>query len=253
MIKPFFKIKWSLRNLFVFLIAPFLRNKNIEDINIFEQRFYSQNGEDGIIKIIFDKIGITNKFCVEFGVGDGGECNTRYLVEAGWSFLHMDCNVCSDLSIKKEFVTAENVNFLFKKYAVPEEFDLLSIDVDLNDYWIWKAISGYSPRVVVIEYNASISPAESLAVEYDPSAHWDGTNYFGASLLALAKLGTKKGYALVGCDSAGVNAFFVRDYLIEDKFEIKSIEQLYKRPRYGEKFNGKYLGHPSSQRSMIPV
>lgn len=155
----------------------------------------------------------------------------------------------------KEFVTAANICSLFEKYLVPREFDLLSIDVDGNDYWIWRAIEGYSARVVVIEYNSSISPDESKTIPYDPEFRWDGTNYFGASLLALTKLGRVKGYTLVGCDSRGVNAFFLRDDTVGDRFSMRSLAELYSAPGYGEVVDGKFIGHRSTPRvsEMIEV
>lgn len=154
--------------------------------------------------------------------------------------------------IKTERVTAGNIQELFKKYDVPKDFDLLSIDIDFNDYWVWKAITDYSPRVVVIEYNSSIPPTESRAVPYDPDARWDGTSYFGASLLALQNLGLKKGYTLVGCNDHGVNAFFCKRELVE-RFKIKGIQELYRPPKYGEIVNGKHIGHPPSNKTMIEV
>lgn len=238
------------------LLWSSIRNKKIKNINLFEQKVYSQNGEDGIIKIIFYKIGVINKFCVEFGVENGLECNTHYLIEKeGWGYLHMDCGDCtkSYTHIKKEFITAENINSLFEKYNVPKEFDLLSIDIDYNTYWVWKAIKGYKARVVVIEYNASFPQTESKVVKYDPNKMWDGTNYYGASLLALVKLGKLKGYTLVGCDKRGINAFFIRDDFVNDHFMIKDIKELYKPPSYGIKINGKYIGHSPSNEPFISV
>jgi len=105
-------------------------------------------------------------------------------------------------------VTAENINDLLQKYEVPVSFDLLSIDLDGNDYWVWRAVRR-RPRVVVIEYNAHIGPADSRVIAYDPAFRWAGTDYFGASLRALRDLGQQKGYALVYCESTGTNAFFV--------------------------------------------
>ncbi|MFH1762436.1 MAG: hypothetical protein ABIA63_15160 [bacterium] len=202
----------------------------IENINLFEQRIYSQNGEDGIIKIIFYKIGTTNKFCVEFGVGDGTECNTRYLIEnCGWNFLHMDCGDNLPKTIKKEFVSAENINSLFKKYNVPKEFDLLSIDIDNNDYWIWKSLSEYSPRVVIIEYNSLFPATEAKVIKYEPITK-PNSPYIGASLLALEKMGKSKGYTLLARDNSGVNAFFIRNDLIKDHFAIKRIEDIHSGP-----------------------
>ena len=267
--------------------------KKAFNINEHEKKIYSQNGEDGIIEYIFSIIGTTNKFSVEFGVGNGFECNTVYLLEKkDWTGLMMDYgsvkqiqwkavlnkawtnrnlglikNIKKDirffkkiisrkkrsigfqLDIKNERVTAENIQKLFKKYNVPKNFDLLSIDIDYNDYWVWKSIIDYSPNVVIIEFNSSIPPTESRVVPYDPNAIWDGTNYFGASLLALQKLGIEKGYTLLGCDDNGVNAFFCRDELISD-FQIKNIVDLYRPPKYGLQLNGEYFGHPSSSKKI---
>lgn len=154
--------------------------------------------------------------------------------------------------IKIEKVTEENIQQLFHKYNVPKNFDLLSIDIDYNDYWVWKAITDYVPRVVVIEYNSSIPPTESKVVPYDPNASWDGTNYFGASLLALRNLGLSKGYTLVGCESRGVNAFFCKRDLVEG-IKIKDIEYLYRPPKYGQIINGVHIGHPPSSKKMIEI
>ena len=101
------------------------------------------------------------------------------------------------------------------------EIDLLSIDIDYNDYWIWKAVTAVSPRVVVIEYNATLRPPMSLVVPYDPACMWDGTNYFGASLEALVRLGRDKGYRVVACNYTGVNAFLCATMLRVIAFLIR--------------------------------
>ncbi len=234
------------------------RRRTIHDLRRFERRWYSQNGEDGILRIIFETIGVTNRFCVEFGVENGRQCNTRYLLEkAGWSGLRMDGADHDGRfgPVQKEFITAENICALFAKYAVPREFDLLSIDIDGNDYWVWRAIEGYRPRVVVIEYNSSLPPDQSKVIPYDPAFRWDGSNYFGASLLALARLGRSKGYTLIGCESQGVNAFFLRDDLLAERFAVRSIQQLYSEPRYGVVQDGRCIGHRPTPRirDMIEV
>ncbi len=149
-------------------------------------------------------------------------------------------------------MTAENIQDLFQKYNVPKNFDLLSIDIDFNDYWVWKAIVNYFPRVVVIEYNSSIPPNVSKVVPYDPDASWDRTNYFGASLLALQKLGLTKGYTLVGCNNLGVNAFFCKSELIKG-IPVKGIQNLYKSPKYGQVVNDVHIGHPPSDKKMIEI
>ena len=243
----------TLRRWKVYFLSLALPFSKIENLNRFDSKTYSQNGEDGILEAIFRKIGTTNKVGVEFGVEDGFECNTRFLIEKrGWTCLQMDGGNNNPPSIKQEFITAENINDLFKKYNVPKTFDLLSIDIDGNDYWVWKAIdSQYCPAVVVIEYNGKFPPSECKVIEYQPDFQWDRTDYYGASLGALVKLAGEKGYTLVGCDGEGVNSFFVRDDKIEGNFIRRGIEDLYRLPRFGKKSdNG---GWPSGPRKMITI
>jgi hypothetical protein len=97
---------------------------------------------------------------------------------------------------------------------------LLSIDIDGNDYWTWEAITVVNPTIVVIEYNARFGASRSVTVPYRADfvrsrAHYSMI-YYGASLTALWALGRRKGYSLVGCNSAGNNAFFVRQDLLGD-------------------------------------
>jgi hypothetical protein len=204
------------------------------DLESREKKIFSQNGEDGVIEALFETIGVTNRYFVEIGVGDATECNTAALLERGWRGLMMDCRFPSAnplVSIKKEFVTAENVNDLLRKYGAPEEFDLLSIDVDGNDFWIWAAITA-RPRVVVIEYNSSVPPDECCAIVYDPTFFFRCTDYFGGSLLAFKELGKRKGYTLVYCDRDGVNAFLVADEALPPDYRERPIEEIYRPPNY---------------------
>jgi len=199
-----------------------------------EKKIYSQNGEDGVIEAIFAAIGVTNKYVVEFGCGDGLECNSANLMNQGWSGLHMDgfCQSQNPLiKIQKEFINADNIQFLFLKYQVPEHFDLLSIDIDGNDFWVWKQIL-QRPRVVISEYNANLPPHLSRTIFYDPNFMWKGTDYFGASLLALKKLGELKGYTLVYCENTGANAFFIANEALPGDFVPRPIEEIYRPPNY---------------------
>jgi len=198
-------------------------------IPLIERKEYSQNGEDGCIQAIFAMIGTENKYYVEFGVENGIECNTRYLMKhKGWKGLLMDGGFKSEeLNLQQEFITAENIEELFVKYNVPKEFDLLSIDIDGNDYWVWKAITNYTPRVVIMEYNACIPYKPAVTVPYDPEFSWDKTDYYGASLSAMVQLGYQKGYTLIDTDRHGVNAFFVRDDLMR-LFKKTEPKELYR-------------------------
>lgn len=218
-----------------------------------EERISSQNGEDGVLDAIFEMIGTTNRYFVEFGCEDATQCNAAYLLRSGWRGLFMDGAGISGnplATVHEEFVTAENVNALFAKYDVPNAFDLLSIDVDGNDYHIWNALT-FRPRVVVIEYNAHVGPAQALVMPYNPAFVWDGTDYFGASLRAMRDLGTAKGYELVYCESSGVNAFFVARECLAPGFEGPPIEAVYRAPNYA----GQGIRHPPDPagRQLAPV
>ncbi|HPQ82275.1 MAG TPA: hypothetical protein PL191_00865, partial [Candidatus Saccharimonas sp.] len=154
--------------------SKFWQASNLDSYN---RKVFSQNGEDGIIEEIFRRIGTDSKYSVEFGVEDGSECNTRFLIEQrGWDSLRMDGSDNNPEHIKKEYITPENINKLFKKYNVPKNLDLLSIDIDSNDIYVWKALNTeYRPRLVIVEYNATIAPCFSEAVKYEPGLTWDGT------------------------------------------------------------------------------
>ena len=216
--------------------GPILKDQRAEwkragDLRAFERKVFSQQGEDGILEEIFRRIGETNRYFVEFGVETGVECNSARLArECGWSGLFMESEEDQFAGLKANYaafpgvtcvraiVTSENVQELFAAAGVPAEPDLLSIDIDGNDYWIWKAITDYRPRVVVVEYNPFYPPPTRWVMAEDPTFRWQRTTYFGASLAALSRLGKAKGYELVGTDSHGVNSFFVRADCLTDEF-----------------------------------
>ena len=137
------------------------------------------------------------------------------------------------LSISLRFASKENISALFEQLGVPREFDLLSLDIDQNTYYAWEGLSGFRPRVVVVEYNSAIPPDVDWKVRYGANRAWNGTQNFGASLKAFEILGRRFGYSLVGCEFFGVNAFFVRDDLLAGKFaEPFTSENHYEPPRY---------------------
>ena len=189
------------------------------DLERFERRVTSQCGEDGVLAAIFARCGETNRSYVEFGCGNGIECNTREPHRQGWRGLLMDGAEnpgAADVVIHRHWITPENINALLDEHDVPAEPDLMSIDLDGNDYWVWRAIDR-RPRVIVAEYNGNLAADVALTIACDPEHCWDGTDYYGASLLALVGLAREKGYTLVYCSQSGVNAFFVRDDLIADE------------------------------------
>jgi len=209
---------------------------------------YSQADEDGILQEIFQRIGTTDRRFVEFGCGDGLENNSTYLLLTGWTGLWMDGSPQNIKDVRREFtdylsdgrlvlnqvfITRENINSLISSAGFEGEIDLLSIDIDGNDYWMWEAITAIRPRVVAIEYNATFRPPHKLVQEYNESHVWKSNNYFGCSLKALEELGERMKYVLVGCSYAGTNAFFIREDLAGDKFSAPyTAEHHYREPMY---------------------
>jgi hypothetical protein len=196
-------------------------------------RSYSQNDEDGIIAEIFNRVEPTTKTFIEFGVGDGSECNTLNLLICGWRGLWLESDAKridrihrtfgkalseGQLLVEMATIAVDNINDLLVSKRPAPDVDLLSIDVDGNDYWLWGALTSIAPRVVVVEYNALWRPPIAVTMRYNPRYRWMFQSHFGASLKALEQLGARKGYNLVGCCFGGVNAFFVRQDLCGDKF-----------------------------------
>ena len=201
------------------------RLKDKKCLEYYGFKVYSQNDEDGIIEEIFNRIGTTNKTFIEFGVENGLECNSHYLLFKNWHGLWIDGGEThvrairekfapvlanGQLKVLQAFITRENINELFIEGGIEGEIDLLSIDVDGNDYYIWQAINVVKPRVVIIEYNAKFPPNCDWKMAYNKNHHWDGSDWQGASLKSLELLGRELGYQLVATNFTGVNAFFVR-------------------------------------------
>ena len=224
------------------------RYRNPKMLVSYGYKIYSQNDEDGIIKEIFARIGITNKIFVEIGVGDGLENNTAALLLESWSGLWVDADAHSMEKIRKHFteiiakgklqiahclVTESNVDEILSSRIDQAEIDLLSIDIDGNDLHILNAIDSILPRVIVIEYNAKFVPPILYSPRYDKNHNWQSDDHFGASLKSLEFDLYDKGYALVGCNLIGTNAFFVRHDLVLDKFaEPFTAEMHYEPARY---------------------
>lgn len=210
------------------LRASSLPKVPVDSLAEVEFQVFSQWGEDGIIQYLIRNVPIENRSFIEFGVEDYSEANTRFLlVNNNWRGLILDGGerhiaFCARRGLRwrhtleavSAFVTRENVNGLFERAGFTGDIGLLSIDVDGNDYWIWKSIEIVQPRIVIVEYNAGFGPDLPLVVPYRSDfsrlrAHHSG-QYYGASLAAFAQLGEEKGYRFIGCNSAGNNAFFIR-------------------------------------------
>lgn len=192
-------------------------------------RKYSQFEEDGILLFIFSLIPVVNRSCVEICAGNGRQCNTANLiinhgwwghlfdgdelhVRSGRAFFakHPDTSLHPP-RLEQAWVTAENVNDLMRESGVTGAIDLLSLDIDGMDYWVWKALKVIDPSVVVCEIHNPIPPDLALTVPYDPKFTFESADYRGASLAAMCKLGREKGYRLIGTHRFGFNAFFMKN------------------------------------------
>lgn len=247
------------------LLSGSPRYADSRKLNHYELTAHSQGGEDGILAEIFRRIGTTDRIFVEFGIGDALQTNTRYLLSLGWSGVWIDADASyvenarhrladlvdsGRLEVVAAVATTENAISLLRDAEVAETFDLLSLDIDRNTYHLWKALPDYRPRVVAVEYNASIPPVDEWVVEYDPTAIWDGSLRFGAGLKSYELLGREMGYLLVGCNLAGVNAFFVREDLVDDRFLPPfTAEAHHEPPRYWLRWR---IGHPATPPADSP-
>jgi hypothetical protein len=226
------------------------RATSLPDFSDVEFRCYSQNSEDGILLYIFSLLGTTNRRVVEICAGDGIECNAANLIiNHGWRGLLLDgdaeqvargrafYSTCRNTWVSpptfvNTWITAENVDALIASNGFNGPIDLLSLDVDGNDYWLWNALSCISPAVVVLEFNANCGPERAVTMSYNPDFRLDVTVQpyrCGASLPAFVKLGRAKGYRLVGVQSLGFNAFFIRDGLGEALLPERSVRECYDR------------------------
>lgn len=201
---------------------------SIRSLDEVEFKVFSQWGDDGIIQYLIHHIDIPEKTFVEFGVENYTESNTRFLLmNNNWSGFIMDGSENHidyirkdsiywkyDLQCKAAFITAENVNDLIASAGFGPELGILHIDIDGNDYWVWKAVHVVNPVIVIVEYNSIFGPEKTWTVPYAADYHRTSYHYsnlmFGASVQAFCDLAEEKGYAFVGCNSAGNNAYFVR-------------------------------------------
>ena len=195
-------------------------------------RVFSQSDEDGIIAGIFERIGTTNKVFVEFGAEVGLQTNCRLLLLQGWSGLWIEAHPgnakglrfyfekeleSGRLKFLESMVSVENINELIAGPGIRGEVDILSIDIDGNDYHVWNAINVINPRVIVVEHNGF---GHDWVMPYNPSFRWDGKSFeYGSSLFANTRLAQEKGYTLVSTGLYGMNGFYVRNDQLNGAFE----------------------------------
>ena len=225
--------------------------------NRFGRNFHSQNGEDGIISELLNRLNLNNSgdnWCVEFGAWDGIHLsNTFALVENGWKAIYIEGNedrfqdllktatLYPSIIPIKAFVARypndENaLNRLLFDTNIPKHFDLLSIDIDSYDCDVWESLENYSPKIVVIEINSSVPPG----------IYWrHGNKTPGNTFSETLRVGKDKGYTLV-CHTG--NLIFVKDELINQlNFPSRFV-------RYPELlFIDKWISDGLFTNSIIPI
>lgn len=246
------------------ILSELNRNKSSKNIQDYEFKVFSQNGEDGIIQFLIQNTEIKNKTFVEFGVETYKEANTKFLLlNNGWSGLIIDGDkdamekiASSDLHWKYDlksignFITKDNINKIIKSAGIEGEIGLLSVDIDGNDYWVFENIDCINPQILIMEYNSMFGDTHKISVPYDENfvrsqKHYSNL-YYGASIAALCDIANKKGYDLVGSNSFGNNLFFIRHDC--NKLKIKlTPKEAYVKSKFRESRdkNGKltFLSH----------
>ncbi len=227
----------------------------LEELSEAEFKIYSQFGDDGIIQYLIHNIKIKKdeENFIEIGVENYREANTRFLlVNNNWRGLIIDARKEYIDSVRKDdiywkhdltavnaFVTRKNINKIIKEKSFEKNVGLISIDIDGNDYWIWKAMR-IKPVIVVIEYNSVFGKRSAVTVPYKEKFNRTKEHYsnlfFGTSLKALVNLSKEKGYVFVGTNSAGNNAYFVKKSRVE-KVKRMTINNGFVKSRFRESRN----------------
>ena len=190
---------------------------------------------------------------IEFGAHDGiNMSNSRYLIEThNWQALLIECDSRffkkldslyaenKNVTTQKKMLSPANINQVFHNADVPIDFDFLSIDVDGPDYYLWEALTEYTPSIVMVEYNSIISPDQAYIAPEHKVLDWSGTSKEGASLLSFCKLGKKKGYIPIYTELSGSNLFFIHNRH-QSLFDVENItvEMLYQPPQFGKLVGG---------------
>ena len=208
-----------------------LKNKNlkkIKDLSEVEFQVYSQWGEDGIIDWLVNKSPDIPKSFLEIGTENYKESNTRFLlINKNWDGFIIEADKSSvkdiksqrifwrhNLTVENTFISQNNINTIIKKNNIPRKLGLLSLDIDGVDYWILKKLSVLDPSIIICEYNSLFGQKKAITVPYKnnyirSNEHFSNL-FYGASIRAFIDLLKKRNYFFIGTNSAGNNAFFVK-------------------------------------------
>jgi hypothetical protein len=218
----------------------------------YEFKVFSQWGEDGIIQFLVSNLEIRNQTFIEFGVEDFFESNCRFLMmKNNWAGFVIDGSSKNierlkssyfywkyNLQSKTSFITSENINSILDESGFEKDLGILSVDIDGVDYYVLNELERWMPSILIVEYNGIFGFSRPVSVPYDASFYRGNKHYsnlyYGANLPAFLHLANRKGYALVGINSVGSNAFFVRRDLLNDKVCEVTLEESYKNSSFRE-------------------
>ena len=212
-----------------------------------EVSVFSQNGEDGILNYICDKLELGKPSVIEIGAGNFTECNSRYLAEhRSANVLAVDSRTDLESTVSKLFVyaktnlltrtcwvTTENINFLIESAKIEfGDVDIFSLDLDGNDYWVLEAADLSGIKVIVVEFNPLLSKTLPVSVpkdeKFDRTMKHSSWVYYGANLYAFIYLLEQRDFIFIGTTRHGSNAFFIekshigRFNLLRDDLELFS-------------------------------
>lgn len=234
------------------ILSELNRHKDSSVVSDYEFKIFSQWGEDGILQFLTGNIDIRNKTFIEFGVEDFLESNCRFLLMKDvWQGFVIDGSAKNidrlrasyfywryPLSAKAAFITRENVCELLDESGFDKDLGILSIDIDGVDYFVLERLQDWRPRILIAEYNGVFGMKNPVSVPYQSdfqrTQQHPSNLYYGASLSAFIHLLQGRGYALVGVNSVGSNAFFVRRELLNDVVREVSIEDCYRTSCFRE-------------------
>jgi len=203
--------------------------ENLQELEL--EKTYSQFGEETLIEEIFANIGTTSKFILDIGAGGLGVnmSNTRKLIETGeWGYLGLDGDPAGNDYVVQALVTRENIISILEEHNVPENIDLLSIDIDGNDFYILQEIlaAGYRPRVIIMEYNGCIAVDESKTIKYSPDFVHGGDDYYGVSFKLNKDFLESERYSFVCVTET--NQFFIDSEIVpQADYELSYVPQQY--------------------------
>lgn len=227
------------------ILAAMNESRQCGRLSDYEFRVFSQWGEDGIIQLLVGELDIANRCFIEFGVEDFTESNGRFLLmKDRWRGFVIDGSPRNierlrsayyywqyPLECVASFITRENVAALLARSGFGDEPGILSIDIDGVDYHVLEALGHLRPAILIVEYNGVFGRDRAVSVPYDAAfvrgQQHHSNVYYGASLPAFLHLAGPRGYALVGVNSAGSNAFFVRRDLLRGRVRETSLDACY--------------------------